>query len=52
MVGAYVPWADDRAVPVAHQDIVAVLEPIRARAIADALLALLELLEKAEISWN
>lgn len=48
--------SDDSAVPVAHHDIVAVLEAIRARAIADALLALLELLEQAEVpgdcDWN
>ena len=41
--------SDDSAVPVAHHDIVAVLEAVRARAIADTLLALLELLEQAEV---
>ena len=45
----YVSWADDCAVPVAHHDIVSILETIGARAVADALLALLELLEETEI---
>ena len=45
------PWADDCAIPVAHHDIVAILEAVRARAVADALLALLELLEQPEIAW-
>jgi hypothetical protein len=43
-------WADDGAVPVAHHIVVAVLEAVGARAVADALLALLELLEQAEIA--
>ena len=45
----YVSWADDCAVPVAHHDIVPILETVGARAVADALLALLELLKEAEI---
>ena len=49
--GAYMSWADDCAIPVAHHDIVAILEAVRARAVADALLALLELLEQPEIAW-
>ena len=48
----YVSWADDCAVPVAHHDIVSILETIRARAVADALLALLELLEQTEVARN
>ena len=48
----YMSWTDDGAVPVAHHDIVPVLETVGARAIADALLALLELLQEAEVSWN
>ena len=43
--------ADDGAVPLAHEDVVAVLEAVGARAVADALLALLELFEQAEIAW-
>jgi len=50
--GAYVSRADYGAVPVAHQDIIAIFEAVRARAVADALLALLELLEKTEIPGN
>ena len=46
------PWADDGAVPVAHHDIVSILETIRAGAIADALLDLLELLEQTEVAWH
>ena len=45
-------WTDDGAVPMAHHDIVSVLETVGARAIADTLLALLELLQEAEVSWN
>ena len=48
----HMSWANDSAVPVAHHDIVAVLETVRARSIADALLALLELLEQSEIAGN
>jgi hypothetical protein len=48
----YVSWTDDGAVPVGHEDIVAVLEAIRARSVADALLTLFELLKQAEVAWN
>ena len=37
--------------PVAHLDIFAIREAIRARAVSDSLLTLLELLEKPEASW-
>ena len=46
------PWADDGAVPVAHHDIVSILEAVGAGAVTDALLALFELFEQAEVSWN
>jgi hypothetical protein len=39
-----VSWTDDGAVPVGHEDIVAILEPVGARSISDALLALFEFL--------
>ena len=42
--GTYVTWTDDGAVPVGHEDIIAILETIRARSIADTLLAFLEFL--------
>jgi len=42
--------ADDCPVPVAHHDIVRIVEAVRTRAVSDALLALLELLEKPEVS--
>ena len=48
----YVSWTDDSAIPVGHEDIVAVLEAIRARSVADALLSFFELLEQAEIAWD
>ena len=48
----YVSGADNSTVPVAHHDIVPILETIGARAVADALLALLELLEETEIPGN
>jgi hypothetical protein len=41
--GTYVAWTDDGAVPVGHEDIIAILEAIRARSIADAFLAFFEL---------
>ena len=44
--------ANDCAVPVAHHDIVSILETVRAGAVADALLAFLELLKQAEISGH
>ena len=47
------PRPDDGSVPVAHHDIVAILEvTVGAGPIADAFLALLELFEKTEISRN
>lgn len=45
-------WTDDGAVPVGHEDIIAILEAVRARSIADAFLALFEFLEQAEVAWN
>jgi hypothetical protein len=51
-MSTYVSWTDYGAVPVGHEDIVAVLEAIRARSVADTLLALFELLEQAEVAWN
>lgn len=48
----YVAWTDDGAVPVGHEDIIAILEAIRARSIADALLALFEFLKQAEVAWD
>jgi len=42
---AYMSWTDDSAVPVAHQYIVAVFQSVRARAIPNAFLSLLELFE-------
>ena len=46
----YVSWADDCAVPVAHHDIVSILETIRAGAVSNTLLALLELLEQTKVT--
>ena len=43
---------DDSTCPVAHEDIVAILKTVRARAIADTLLALLELFEETEVPGN
>ena len=43
---------DDCAGPIAHEDIVAILETVRARTITDTLLTLLELLEESEVSRN
>jgi hypothetical protein len=43
---------NDGSIPMGHEYIVLVIEPIRARAIADALLAFLELLKQPEIPWN
>lgn len=40
----HVPRTDDGAVPLLHEDVVAVREAVRARPVSDALLALLELL--------
>lgn len=50
--GTYVAGADDRAVPLAHHDIVSVLQTVRAGPIADAFLTFLELFEKEEIAGN
>jgi hypothetical protein len=43
---------NNSAIPVAHHDIVRVLEPVGARAIADPFLALLELFEQAEVAGD
>lgn len=51
-MSTYVSWTDYGAVPVGHEDIVAVLEAIGARSVADTLLAFFELLEQAEVAWN
>lgn len=40
--GTYMTWTNDGAVPAGHEDIIAILEAIRARSIADAFLAFLE----------
>ena len=45
-------WTNNCAVPVAHHDIVSILEAVGAGAVTDALLALFELFEQAEVSWN
>ena len=45
-------WAYDRAVPVSEQDVVAVFETVRARAVTDALLAFLQLFEQSEVTWH
>jgi hypothetical protein len=47
-----VSWTNDGAIPIGHEDIVAVLEAIRARSVADAFLTLFELLKQAEVAWN
>jgi hypothetical protein len=49
-MSTHVSRANDRPVPIGHEHVVAVLEAVRARAIADALLALLELLEQTEVA--
>ena len=46
------PWPNDCAIPMAHHDIVSILETVRTRAISDTLLALLELFQETEIPWN
>lgn len=43
-------WTENCAIPLAHHDIIAILETVRARAIADTFLTLLEFLQKAEIT--
>lgn len=45
----HMSWTDDCAVPVAHHDIVAILETVRARPVTNALLALLEFFEQPKI---
>eukprot|EP00232_Nephroselmis_pyriformis_P025035 CAMPEP_0182853760 /NCGR_PEP_ID=MMETSP0034_2-20130328/873_1 /TAXON_ID=156128 /ORGANISM="Nephroselmis pyriformis, Strain CCMP717" /LENGTH=106 /DNA_ID=CAMNT_0024984541 /DNA_START=348 /DNA_END=668 /DNA_ORIENTATION=+ len=44
--------ADDSASPTAHEHIVAVLHAIADGSVADALLALLQLLQQAEVARN
>ena len=48
----YVPRSEDGSVPVAHHDVVAIGESVAAGAIANALLALLELFHQLEITGN
>lgn len=48
----YVSWTDDSTIPVRHEDIVAVLEAIGTRSVADALLSFFELLEQPEVAWD
>ena len=45
------PRTNDRPIPVAHHDIVRIIEAVRTRAIPDPLLALLELFEELKVSW-
>lgn len=45
-------WANDGSIPIAHEDVFAILQAIRARAIADTLFTLLEFFKEAEISWD
>lgn len=49
---AYVGRTEDGAVPVAHEEILGVFETVAAGLRAEALLALLELLEEAEVAWD
>ena len=42
--------ANDGSIPVAHQDVIAILQAIGARPIADTFLALFEFFKEAEIS--
>jgi hypothetical protein len=44
--------ADDGTIPVGHENIIAIFETIRARAIANALLSFLKLLEQPEVAGN
>lgn len=48
--GTYMTRANDGSVPVAHHDIIAILQAIRTGAVADAFLALFEFFKEAEIS--
>ena len=50
VLDTYVSWPNDSTVPVRHHIVVAILQAVRARAITDTLLALLKLLEEAEIA--
>ena len=52
LTGTYMARANDGSIPIAHHDILAILQAIRARAIADTFLALLEFFKEAEISRN
>lgn len=45
------PRTNDRPIPVAHHDIVRIIEAVRTRAIPDPLLALLELFQELKVSW-
>ena len=47
----YMSRADDCPVPIAHHDIVRIVEAIRTRSISDPFLALLELLEEPKVPW-
>lgn len=46
----YMAGANDGSIPVAHQDVIAILQAIGARPIADTFLALFEFFKEAEIS--
>jgi len=50
--GTYMARANNGSIPIAHHDILAVLQAIRARAITNAFLAFLEFFKEAEISRN
>lgn len=47
---SYMSGANDCTIPVAHHDIVSILEAIRAGPVTDALLAFLELLKQTEVA--
>ena len=49
-VPTYMSRSDDCPVPVAHHDIVRIIETVRTRAVSDPLLALLELFEEPKVS--
>lgn len=48
----YMSGAENSAGPIAHEYIIAVLETIRTRALAEPLLSFLELFEEPEIARN
>ena len=48
----YASWTDDSAIPIGHEDIVAVLEAMGTRSVADALLSFFEFLEQVEVVRN